>query len=209
MCGRYYVDDEMVSKIERVLGQIEMERKRMQAYQGRRDVRPSETADILVGSDRWSMRQMEWGVPMEAFFPMGQRSPAERAKGRVINVRAETALRKPAFREAMRNSRCVIPAMGFYEWNQEKEKAEFYREDRQALFMAGFYERSGERARFVILTTKANASVAPVHDRMPLILEGNEAVRFMRMEQSVEELLKKEPLCLKRSQAYEQQRLPF
>lgn len=71
--------------------------------------------------------------------------------------------------------RCVIPAKGFYEWNVKKVKYQFERLDQEAvLFMAGCFQRFQEQEWFVILTTQANASVSPVHHRMPLVLEKNE-----------------------------------
>ena len=68
----------------------------------------------------------------------------------------------------------MIPAKGFWEWNKSKEKFSFERTDSQVLFMAGCYDCIDGQDRFVILTTEANSSVKPVHDRMPLILERNE-----------------------------------
>ena len=65
--------------------------------------------------------------------------------------------------------------LDFYEWNVKKEKYQFERLDQEAvLFMAGCFQRFQEQEWFVILTTQANASVSPVHHRMPLVLEKNE-----------------------------------
>lgn len=61
----------------------------------------------------------------------------------------------------------MIPAAGFYEWSRQKEKNTFYRKDGKPLYLAGFYDRFDKEDRFVILTTVANASMRPVHDRMP------------------------------------------
>ena len=98
----------------------------------------------------------------------------------------------------------MIPAAGFYEWNRQKEKSEFCREEQDELFLAGFYGEFAGENRFVILTTEANPSVAPVHGRMPLILERDEAVSWIVDDSRTGEFLHKVPGALSRKQEYEQ-----
>jgi putative SOS response-associated peptidase YedK len=99
---------------------------------------------------------------------------------RQINARSETALSRPAFREAFEKRRCAVPADGFFEWVGAKEARRpvwFHAPDNSLLLFAGLYESwrsptSGDWVRsFSILTTAANETVAPVHDRMPVILD--------------------------------------
>ena len=85
-----------------------------------------------------------------------------------------SALEKSTFRDAVAKRRIVVPAAGFYEWNTRKEKSTFYRKNHPVLFMAGLYNPYEEGNRFTILTTAANSSMEPVHDRMPLLLEEEE-----------------------------------
>lgn len=97
----------------------------------------------------------------------------------IINARSETAAVKPSFRAAMRHRRCLIPADGFIEWTGPKgAKRPFHikRGDEGVLAFAGLWERwrdadGGELESAVILTTEANATVAPLHHRMPVILD--------------------------------------
>jgi len=114
---------------------------------------------------------LRWGlIPHE--------SPDPTCGARLINARAETVTAKPAFREAFLKRRCLIPADGFYEWQtQGRTKQPFYFSDPQGqvLALAGLWESwrapdGGLLRTCCILTTAANARVAPVHDRMPLIL---------------------------------------
>ena len=74
--------------------------------------------------------------------------------------------------------------------------------------MAGCYRKYDEGDRFVILTTQANASMEPVHDRMPLILEREEAVAWLLENDAAEGLLQKSPPLLVRRTEYEQLRFP-
>ena len=97
----------------------------------------------------------------------------------LINARAETLASKPSFRDAYRQRRCAIPADGFYEWSRKGERTPFAiaRKDRQTMAFAGLWERwtdraSGETIRTcTIVTTTANEICAPIHDRMPVILD--------------------------------------
>lgn len=113
-------------------------------------------------------------------------------------------MEKPMFREAVLHRRAVIPATWFYEWDRNKQKHTFRREGGAALFMAGCCRKYEDGDRFVILTTQANASMEPVHDRMPLILEREEAVEWLLEDGTAEELLRKKPPLLERRAEYEQ-----
>lgn len=75
------------------------------------------------------------------------------------------------------------------------------------MFMAGCYRKNEDGDRFVILTTQANASMEPVHARMPLILERKEAVDWLLENGAAEELLRKSPSLLERRTEYEQMSL--
>ena len=158
---------------------------------------PSQCADVLRGKDGGSLtdEKMFWGFPR---FD---------GKGLLINARAESALERKAFRESVRHRRCVIPAKGFYEWNRDKEKFSYERADAPVLFMAGCYDRYQDQDRFVVLTTAANPSVSPVHDRMPLILEPGELEQWVFDEKGAEVILQKTPVMLRCSGEYEQLRL--
>lgn len=98
---------------------------------------------------------------------------------RMINARSETAAEKPAYRAAFKRRRCLVPADGFYEWRRENGAKQPYRIVAGAgepFAMAGLWERwdkdpDGELLSFTVLTTSPNELVAPIHDRMPVILE--------------------------------------
>ena len=192
MCGRYYVDDETAREIEKLVR--DLDRKLQIERTG--DVFPSQNAIILKGEgNHLAAEQMRWGFPG---FEKGKL---------LINARAETALERPTFRESVQDRRCIIPARGFYEWNKSKEKFTFERKETPVLFMAGCYNRYEGQERFVILTTDANSSVAPVHNRMPLILEPEELGDWVLDDQATESLLHKTPVLLEQRAEYEQMRL--
>ena len=104
--------------------------------------------------------------------------PGFSGKGLLLNARAETAEEKPAFAEAFRARRAVLPADGFFEWTHDGNKTKylFVPASGGTLYLCGLWWRTEEGIRFVILTRSANASLAGVHDRMPVTVPG-EAVR--------------------------------
>jgi putative SOS response-associated peptidase YedK len=97
----------------------------------------------------------------------------------MINARAETASAKPAFRDAMKSRRCLIPADGFYEWKRDgktKQPYCFEINEGELFGFAGIWDQwkgpSGEWVKTCsILTTTPNAVTTGVHDRMPVILD--------------------------------------
>ena len=207
MCGRFYVDEGTAREIERVIRGVDLRIQKMRTG----DIYPSQSAGILTchsqqknplsagpaaeKSPALELNEMHWG------FPQYQK------KGLLINAKAETALERRTFRENVLHRRCVIPARQFYEWDSDKNKVTFFREDRPVLFMAGFYNRFQDEVRFIILTTQANASVSPVHNRMPLVLDEGELEDWVYDDKFTEYVLHKTPTELRREQEYEQQSL--
>ena len=100
----------------------------------------------------------------------------------LLNAKAEAIAEKPAFRDAFRARRCIVPANGFYEWqaitgSKAKQPYCIVMKDRGLFGFAGLWERwrdkaSGEVVRsFTIVTTTPNEVSSPIHDRMPAILD--------------------------------------
>lgn len=113
---------------------------------------------------------------------------------RMINARAETLAEKPSFKKLFATRRCIVPMDGFYEWRPAspdgprtrsgkpaKRPVYVHRRDGRPLAVAGLWtawrdpERSGEPDPWLhsltVVTTAANATMAPVHDRMPVVLD--------------------------------------
>ena len=110
----------------------------------------------------------------DSFLP-GPKSTA--IGNRLINARAETVAERPAFRTAFKKRRCLVPADGFYEWKRENGKTPYYfrLKDESPFAFAGLWERweKGEEPveSCTLITCEANGVVAPVHNRMPVILD--------------------------------------
>ena len=126
-------------------------------------------------------------------------------KGKLlINARAESVKDRPTFADSFAERRCVLPAAGFYEWDKKKEKVIFTLPDKPILYLAGIYRPYGPETRFVVLTREANASMEPVHDRMPLILSREEIGPWVSDLSEAGKILTGELPMLKAERPYEQ-----
>ncbi len=197
MCGRYFIDFETEKAICELLQQMDRDMRAERLGLRSTDVVPSDTAPILVDAGgHLEVERQRWGFPGVG------------GKGLVINARAETVLEKKMFHDAVISRRAVVPASRFYEWNKNRDRITFLREDREVLFMAGFYSRFEDGNHYVILTTKANDSMACTHDRMPLLLEKDAVEDWVFNGSRLKEYLLKEPAPLAKEAEYEQISLP-
>ena len=162
----------------------------------RNEVFPSDGAPVLV---------LREGKVVPAV--MGWGFPGMQGGRNVINARAETAEERPMFRDGVAARRCVVPATGFYEWDADKRRYLFRMPARTELYMAALNGVFGGEARYCILTTQANASVAPVHHRMPLVLRAQEVRPWLEDEQTARRLLHETPPELERRETDGQLRL--
>lgn len=199
MCGRYYIDDETAREIDKLVRKIDENLKNSNdagIMLTGRDVHPNDLAPILIADGQGELRchQQRWGFP------------GFKGKQVIFNARSETVLEKKMFRQNMDYRRAVVPATWFYEWDQNKEKHLFYRKDQPIVFMAGIYGCFDEE-RFTILTTAANESMEPVHNRMPVILDSNELMEWTTNREWAINHLHKKPCRLDRKTEFEQIKL--
>ena len=199
MCGRFYIDDDTAREIERVIRIADEKIKRATVESGTRDIHPSDKAPVLVAGEALiACEWFRWGFPGSRFRMLQEKTKL------VINARSETVLERPMFRESILRRRAVIPAAGFYEWNSQKERSRFFNRNGQTVFMAGCYQRFEDGEHFVILTTRANNTMKPVHDRMPLLLEPEEVREWLLEDCKTEKLLHGTPRELFRTSEYSQ-----
>ncbi len=151
--------------------------------QPRYNVAPTQSVPVVRAIEgRRSFGMMRWGL-----VPGWAKDISIAA--RMINARSETVAQKPAYREAFRSRRCLIPADGYYEWQKEDGRRQPYRVTRgdgAPMAFAGLWERwkarkdsGGENPvsagdlveTFSIVTTAASESVGTLHDRMPVVVE--------------------------------------
>jgi putative SOS response-associated peptidase YedK len=193
MCGRFVSPDEAAIQRAWHVGRGSPNPLNEAALQRRRfNVLPTNQVAVLVQSQtifessdehaRLMLTNARWGL-----VPPWWKQP--KLPRFTINARSEEAAMKPMWRQSFRTFRCLIPAEGWYEWPEKSDidattgeitelgqPHYFYRPDHELFCFAGLASRWNSPASEVpvltcaILTRGASASVAPVHDRMPVIL---------------------------------------
>ena len=188
MCGRFVAASSPTLLADR----FHVDEQR--AVDGDADYNVAPRTDILVVRDRGGsdtvtrvLSRLRWGL-----VPTWAKDPA--MGDRMINARAETVVTKPAYRRSFVKRRCIIPADGFYEWRRlppepgasrgRREPTFIRRRDGEPLAFAGLWsvwkvpehlagtlgEEDGWLRSCAIVTTRANELLAPIHDRMPVVL---------------------------------------
>ena len=141
----------------------------------RYNIAPTQPIPVIRQNPKETVRElslMRWGL-----IPSWAKDSSAAAK--MINARSETAATKPAFGDALKSRRCLIPADGFYEWmrtGKGKQPHCFEVNDGQLFALAGLWDRwKNPNGNWIktcsILTTIPNAVTSAVHDRMPVILD--------------------------------------
>jgi putative SOS response-associated peptidase YedK len=172
MCGRYVLKRKDLEALMEQLGV-----KDPREFVSRYNIAPSTMIPAIRTATDDGGREavgLQWGL-----VPWWSKDPKSGAK--LANARSEGIATKPAFREALRKRRCVVPASGFYEWQtigRLKQPWFFKLRDESPFVFAGLWERwhsadGVELQTCSLITTAANEVVSPLHDRMPVILRGS------------------------------------
>lgn len=170
MCGRYRLSRRK-QLVEEHFGSV----SEAVDWEPRYNVAPTQSVPVIRQNATKPVRElslMRWGL-----VPSWAKDPSVAAS--VINARSETARTKPAFSEALRCRRCLIPADGFYEWKRSGKSKQpycFEVSEGKLFALAGFWDNWRDPAgawltSCSILTTTPNAVTCTVHDRMPVILD--------------------------------------
>jgi putative SOS response-associated peptidase YedK len=168
MCGRF-TQERPASELAEIFGAEPL----VEDPGGRYNVAPTDEALVVVQrEDRRAITTYRWGL-------IPHWATDAKVGSRMFNARAETLTASPAFRDAFRRKRCLVPVDSFYEWKREGTVRQPYRvvqDDRQPLALAGLWagwkdpSTDTVRRTFTIITTRPNAALADLHDRMPVVI---------------------------------------
>jgi len=179
MCGRYYIDNKAI-QYAKSLSQDNQYNDIQE-----KDIYPGDEIPTLFCDEQgMKLYPFKWGY---SIFD----------NKKMINARAETLLEKRMFKDDAFSHRCLIPAKGFYEWNQQKQQYAFESRKKETLMLAGIYRPLTKEV--VIVTTKANDSISPVHSRMPLLIPIEDVHRWLDDEHYLDYFLTLTPAELKRN----------
>ena len=169
MCGRFVLETPLKATAEIFNAQMAESLVTVPNF----NICPSDNISVLVSnSGKRKLGQMRWG-----FVPHWYKSAADGPL--LFNARAETLAEKPAFRDACRKRRCLIPADGFYEWEKKvgSKSKPFYvrRSDRKQMIFAGIWQFSSDSEHRIptctIITVPASEQISGIHNRMPLVID--------------------------------------
>ena len=161
MCGRYSFSSETVERMVRSL-----KLPPMRDIVGRTNHAPTLEGPVIRSIDT-GIELLRWGLS------------APWTAAPLINARSESVAEKPAFASAWRHRRCLVPADAFYEWNEFAKPKQPWRfalaDPDEPMVIAGIWSQAKLKDgrgmdAYAVLTTSANATVAQLHDRMPVIL---------------------------------------
>ena len=175
MCGRFVITSPPAA-LRQIFGYLEQPN-----FPPRHNIAPTQPIPVvIVENGIRHFRLMRWGL-----LPAWVKDP--RKFTLLINARSETVAEKPAFRNAIRRRRCLIPADGYYEWQgSEKPKRPYfiYRRDRAPIGLAGLAETwtgpNGEELDTVaIVTAPASADLSVLHHRVPVTIHPGDFGRWL------------------------------
>ena len=191
MCGRFTLTYQQKQRLAEELG-VNVEEINDADYRPRYNVAPTDPHWIvrMQYEDR-EILSAKWGL-VNTWAKDAKRAAKQ------INARSETISTNAAFREAFGKRRCVVPADGFYEWigaGATRQPIWFHRPDGKLLLFAGLYEswpatHDTWQRTFTIITTAPNSVVSAVHDRMPVILNGDDVDYWLDPREDDTEALK-------------------
>ncbi|MDD5935301.1 MAG: SOS response-associated peptidase family protein [Clostridiales bacterium] len=194
MCGRYYVDEESNQELLKIIRNLD---KRLQTSGSKTqntpyhiktgEIYPSDIVPIISnGKNSPCYEAMSWGFTNPNYRSL------------IINARSESANQKPLFSKSLKEYRAVVPASGFFEWSHNEDKTKYYFTDPDdpIMYMAAIAKPDFNLSRFVILTTAANKSMEPIHNRMPVLLKKSEVSDYLMSEEYANEILRRTPYLL-------------
>ncbi|MEO8243196.1 MAG: SOS response-associated peptidase [bacterium] len=164
MCGRFTIthpNEALAALFDAVPGNDLPESPRF-------NICPTNPVAVVTSDGGRRLRTMRWGL-----VPAWYKAPTDGPL--IINARSDTVAEKPAFREAIRQRRCILPASGFYEWSAgpNGRRLPWYitRTDGQPMAFGALYSHWGEMDTVAMVTVDGGANMAGIHDREPVILE--------------------------------------
>lgn len=182
MCGRFILHHSTEQVAERFAAQ-----QVLFPLEARYNIAPGQAIPVIANSTlagaRW-MEAMKWGL-----VPFWAKDPE--IGNRLINARAETIAEKPAYKQALKRRRCILPGDGFYEWQAQtvgpRLPYHIRRRDGELFGFAGLWEEweapDGSPLRTcAIITVAPNEIMAPIHNRMPAILRRDDEAAWLDPE---------------------------
>lgn len=169
MCGRFQnkkSEKELIELFEQnnleLLVEDEIEKRKKD------DIRPTEKiAAIFSDNQKYILSKVIWGIKFKKDSPL------------IFNSRIETIKEKPYWKKLFNENKCVVPMTGFYEW-QNRIRYKIFLPDKEIFFVPAIYHQDKEKNIFAsLITTTPNKLVSEIHNRMPVVLDFQNAISFL------------------------------
>ncbi|MFA5419370.1 MAG: SOS response-associated peptidase [Bacteroidales bacterium] len=141
---------------------------------------PGQILPVITNAEPGKLSLFKWGL-----VPFWAKDP--KIGNKLINTRAETILEKPSFKAAFTRRRCLVPANGFFEWKKDSKKIPFriFLKNEALFAMAGLWETWKDEENnllhtFSIITTEPNKLMTSIHNRMPVILNREQEMVWLK-----------------------------
>ena len=182
MCGRFY----LTASPEQLVDAFQL--PGLPHYETSYNIPPGQKILTVVklDDDSYKAVNLHWGL-------IPHWSKDKKISHHLINARAETLAEKPAFRTAYKQRRCLIPASGFYEWQQLEQGKQAYcisHKENQLIAFAGLWEYWEHGTETIyscsIITRAANELITPIHQRMPVIIDSKHYKNWLNKQASLQ-----------------------
>jgi putative SOS response-associated peptidase YedK len=176
MCGRYDYHPKDFSDL-RIRFDLD---GNLRLFKPRFNIAPSQEAPVIMNCEGRSVEMLQWGL-----VPSWANDAS--IGNRMINARCETIREKPSFRDLLATRRCLVLAHGFYEWRKDGAKKipmRFRLKSGNSFAFAGLWDSwrkpDGNFVHsFTIVTTKPNDLMRQIHNRMPVMLNDDDALTWL------------------------------
>jgi putative SOS response-associated peptidase YedK len=186
MCGRFGLHQSWQTTSRFLFDQFKVEFNERQLSLPLYNIAPTQQILILIhDGTHYRVGLSTWGFSLSSTNPKP-----------VINARSESIFETTLFRQSIRTKRCLILASGFYEWRRSTTPSQpfwFYDQHQPFLVFAGLYQtiinKSQEKiVQSAMLTTSANALMAPIHDRIPVMLNPDQYQHWVHPKTPIDEM---------------------
>ena len=186
MCGRFGFHQSWQTTSHFLFDQFQVEFDESKLSLPLYNIAPTQSIMILIhDGSHYRVGLSTWGFSLSSSNPKP-----------VINARSESVFQTTLFRQSIRTKRCLILASGFYEWRRSSSPAQpnwFYDQQKPFLVFAGLYQTirnqdDEKKVQSAMLTTSANELMAPIHDRIPVMLNPDQYQHWVHPKTPIDEL---------------------
>ena len=186
MCGRFGLHHDWQATSRFLFVQFKVEFDETKLLLPLYNIAPTQQVIILIhDGSHYRVGLASWGFSLSSTNPKP-----------VINARSESVFETSLFRQSIRSKRCIILASGFYEWQRSTSPSRafwFYDQQKPFLLFAGMYQtiiqhHQEKVVQTAMLTTSANEVMAPIHDRIPLMLNADQYQHWVHPKTPIDEL---------------------